>query len=255
LAMKSTSMTVTADPDRRTVTTREHILEHFLTSGSPVGHGYQSHNIAKEVAWYAFDHGSRLRCVVLDTVNHHGGWQGSLDPEQLAWLELELAAADSSGRRVVLFSHHPVETMVNDRCPPGARRVLGPELTALLLRHPSIALWVNGHTHEHKVTAIDDGNGNGFWQVTTASHIDWPQQSRIVEIGEAWDGSLLIACTVIDSAAAATWSGGHSPVELAALSRELSANDWQFPTADGPVGAGSAEDRNVVLLLPGKGSA
>jgi metallophosphoesterase (TIGR03767 family) len=250
LALKSTSMTVTADPARRTVSTHEHLVEHFVTRGRPVGHGYRQHNLADDVAWYAFDHGPRLRCVVMDTVNHHGGWQGSLDPEQLAWLEAELTAADGNGRRVVLFSHHPLETMVNDRCPSTTRRIVGGELKALLLGHPSVALWVNGHTHEHRVTAIADAEGRGFWQVTTASHIDWPQQSRVVEIGEATDGTLLVACTVLDSAAETRWTGGHDPLSLAALSRELSANDWQYRTGPEPVGAGTADDRDVVLLLP-----
>jgi Calcineurin-like phosphoesterase len=237
LALKSTAMTVTADPDRKAITTHEHILEHFLTSGSPVGHGYQQANLAHEIAYYAFDQGTRLRCVVLDTVNHFGGWQGCLDPEQLHWLETQLAAADDSGRQVVLFSHHPVETMVNDRCPEGTRRVLAAELTEVLLRHPSVALWLNGHTHEHRITAITDGLARGFWQVTTASHIDWPQQSRLVEIGEAADGTLLVACTVLDSAAPTAWSGG----------------DWQSRQA--PVGTGEAGDRNVVLVLPSRRTA
>jgi hypothetical protein len=41
-------------------------------------------------------------------------------------------------------------------------------------------------------------------------------------------------------------------VGLAALSRELSANDWQVRdeiTAEGGTGAGTAADRNVVLPL------
>jgi metallophosphoesterase (TIGR03767 family) len=252
LVMKSTSMTVTADPDRRVVTTREHILEHFLTSGSPVGHGYQQENLAREITYYAFDHGPRLRCVVLDTVNHHGGWQGSLDPEQLAWLDAELTTADGDGRLVVLFSHHPIETMVNDRCPPDTRRVLAAELTDVLLSHPSMVLWLNGHTHEHRITPVTNGSARGFWQVTTASHIDWPQQARLVEIGAAADGSLIVACTVLDSAAPARWSGGHDPLQLAALSRELAGNDWQYRRADGPIGAGTTADRNVVLLVPSR---
>ena len=249
LAAKSTVMSVTSDASRRTVSTHEHLLEHFLTRGKPVGHGYQAANLAQDVAYYAFDHGARLRCVVMDTVNHFGGWQGSLDPLQLAWLEAELADADASGRHVVLLSHHPLETLVNDRCPAGTRRVLTAELEAVLLAHPSVVLWLNGHTHEHRVRAVADPDHRGFWQVTTASHIDWPQQSRLVEIGEA-EGLLLVSCTVLDSAAPSAWSGGDSPLELAALSRELSGNDWQYPQPGGPAGAGQAIDRNVVLLVP-----
>ena len=53
----------------------------------------------------------------------------------------------------------------------------------------------------HAVTAITDAAGAGFWQVTTASRIDWPQQATIVEF-LATNAALVIACTVIDSAAA-----------------------------------------------------
>ncbi|BEP13808.1 TIGR03767 family metallophosphoesterase [Acidothermaceae bacterium B102] len=250
LVLKSTSSTVTADPTRRPFTTREHILEHFTTTGTPVGHGYAQANVDSEQAYYAYDVGDLLRCIVMDTVNHFGGWQGSVDPEQLAWLDAELSAADRSGKHAVLFSHHPVETMVNDRCPSGTRRILGEEFTTFLLSHPSVSLWINGHTHAHRVTPITDGVTRGFWQVTTASHIDWPQQSRLIEIGAAADGSLLIACTVIDSAAPPTWSGATDPVSLASLSREMAGNDWQFRSPDGPPGTGAAGDRNVLLILP-----
>ena len=106
-------------------------MEHFRTRGSPVGHGFAHPDDSGGRAWYAFDHGA-IRCVVLDTVNEHGGWQGSIGADQLAWLIGELVAA--ADRIVILFSHHPLESLVNARRAPGApRRVLGPELRELLL--------------------------------------------------------------------------------------------------------------------------
>ena len=47
-------------------------------------------------------------------------------------------------------------------------------------------------------------------------------------------------------------SDDGSPARLAALSRELSANDWQVRdliTAEGGAGAGTAADRNVILTI------
>jgi metallophosphoesterase (TIGR03767 family) len=247
------SLAVTPDPGRVPVTRAVHVREHFRTTGRPVGHGYTSRNIADGTAYYGFDHGV-VRCLILDTVNPHGGWQGSIDTAQLGWLAAELTACAT--RPVLLFSHHPLETMVNDRRPPGAgRRVLAAELRDLLLAHPCVVAWVNGHTHAHAITAIrENGYPGGFWQVTTASHIDWPQQSRIIELLET-GGGLAIACTVIDSAAPASHrDAGNSagPAGLAALARELAANDWQVRdliTADGGAGAGTAADRNVVLTI------
>jgi metallophosphoesterase (TIGR03767 family) len=242
-------LTVTPDPGRATVTRADHVREHFGSAGQPAGHGYGERNVAEGTAYYAFDHGV-IRCVVLDTVNHHGGWQGSVDATQLGWLEAELTA--SAARPVVLFSHHPLETLTNDTRPPGAdRRILADELRAVLLGHPCVVAWLNGHTHAHSVTAIADQTGAGFWQITTASHIDWPQQARIVEFLAGPDG-LVIACTVLDSAAGPSYQGSAEPADLAALARELAANDWQLRdlvTADGGAGAGTAADRNVLLAV------
>ena len=260
-------LAVTPDPARVPVTRTAHVREHFRTSGRPAGHGYPRRNADEGTAYYGFDHGV-VRCLVLDTVNPHGGWQGSLDGTQFGWLAAELAA--SAARPVLLFSHHPLETLVNDRRPPGAdRRVLAAELRDLLLARPCVVAWVNGHTHVHAISAVrEDGAPGGFWQVTTASHIDWPQQARIVELLETGDG-LVLACTVIDSAAPARHGAGHragagrgagaadqaelaDPGRLAALARELAANDWQVRdqiTADGGAGAGTAADRNTLLAI------
>jgi metallophosphoesterase (TIGR03767 family) len=244
-----TRLRVTPDPGRAPVTRADYVREHFRTTGQPAGHGYTQRNADDGTAYYAFDHGV-LRCVVMDTVNANGGWQGSLDQTQLAWLEAELTAC--AARPVILFSHHPLETMVNDHRAPGAdRRVLGAELREVLLAHPCVIAWINGHTHEHRVAAVTDGAGGGFWQITTASHIDWPQQGRVIEVLETGRG-LAIACTVIDSAAPPSYEITNKVADLAALSRELSANDWQVRdeiTADGGKGAGTAADRNAILTL------
>jgi metallophosphoesterase (TIGR03767 family) len=244
----SAQLTVTPDPGRATVTRADHVREHIGSRGAPAGHGYGQQNLTEGTAYYGFDHGV-IRCLVLDTVNPHGGWQGSVDEGQVRWLQAQLAG--SASRPVVLFSHHPLETLVNDTRPPGAdRRVLAAELRELLLAHPSVVAWLNGHTHAHTITPVTDGDG-GFWQITTASHIDWPQQARLVEFLGTPDG-LAIACTAIDSAAPVSSQGTGDPADLAALSRELAANDWQVRdliTAEGGAGAGTAADRNVILTV------
>ena len=109
------AMTVTPDPERRLVAKTQHLSAHLDSAGRPAGHGYRQENLVAGICYYACDIGERVRVIVLDTVDPHGGWQGSLDLAQLSWLQSQLAAAH--GRLVVLFSHHPVETMVNDRAP------------------------------------------------------------------------------------------------------------------------------------------
>jgi metallophosphoesterase (TIGR03767 family) len=246
------SIAVTPDPGRAAVSRVAHVREHFRSTGSPAGHGYTEQNVTDGTAYYGFDAGL-VRCVVLDTVNAHGGWQGSLDDTQLRWLNAELSTCEDQGRPVILFSHHPLETLVNDRRPPGAdRRVLSEELKAFLLEFGCVVAWINGHTHVHAVTPVHSvGAPGGFWQVTTASHIDWPQQARLIEVLQTAD-ALAIGCTVIDSDAPAGPAEVGEPGAMAALARELAANDWQVReliTPDGGAGAGTSADRNVILLV------
>ena len=66
-------------------------------------------------------------------------------------------------------------------------------------------------------------------------------------------GTLSIFGTIVDHVAPTSYGKRpKSPLELASLSRELGANDWQNPgvtaTEDGRRGA--VEDRNVELLVP-----
>jgi predicted HD phosphohydrolase len=212
--------TNSANPERGLLSRSEHLTAHLASPGQPPGHGYGTANLVADICYYAVDHGDRVRVIVLDTVNPHGGRQGSLDPAQLSWLRFQLAAA--AGRRVVLFSHHPLETLVNDTAPDGHLRILGDELHRVLLEHPCVVLWVNGHADTHQVSPVCREDGEvGFWQATTASQIDRRQQARVVELLEAPDGTVTIACRVFDLAA----------------------------PAQPPQGIGSPADRDVILTI------
>jgi metallophosphoesterase (TIGR03767 family) len=232
------TVAVTPDLDRRLLSRQEFVAAHFGSAGRPNGHGFSAANRSTGTAYYRHDVDG-VSLLVLDTVDEHGGWEGSLDREQLAWLEEELSTADAERRYAVLASHHPLGHLTNST---GPDRVLAPELGATLGRHPSLVLWLDGHSHLSTVTAHPT-----FWEVTSPSLIDWPQQGRIVELARTED-RLAIVTTMLDHAGEAPWSGRlATAVELAGLSRELAANDWQNVSPDG---AGSAEDRNVVLPLP-----
>jgi len=254
---------VTPDADRRIVDRVTTVAEHFATIGTPVGHGFTPDNLSSGTAYYTFDAG-QVRGIVLDTVNSAGGPNGSLDPTQLAWLESQLQAAsrqwlspagDIVQRRggpdklVVIFSHHTIGTM--DNVSAGSGRSNGAEVQALLLRYPNVILWVNGHTHRNQVLAhkraAGSAIGSGFWEVNTAAHIDWPEQSRIIEVADNLDGTLSVFCTIVDQGGPITPGALSGTTALASLSRELSANDWQNRS---DARRGGIEDRNVELLLP-----
>lgn len=251
---------VTASLGRRILSRAETVASYFQTTGTPRGHGFTDRNLRDGTAYYAFNKG-RTRCIVLDTVNPNGEADGSLDETQFAWLKAQLVAHPK--RLTVLFSHHTLGTMTNglraDDDPQA--RVLGPAVLALLLAHPQVVLWVNGHTHVNQVTPHRRPAGSakpgGFWEVNTAAHIDFPQQARIVELADNGDGTLSVFGTIVDSLA--PLSPPSTLGDTAALSswaRELSANDWQErPAATGVAGGpdgrrGKVEDRNVELIVP-----
>ena len=224
--------TVTPDPDRRQLSTTEIVAEHFNTTGLPLGHGYTEENVEQGTAYYTFDKG-RIRFVVMDSVNSNGGSEGSLGPKQFAWIKDVIA---QSKRKLLVFSsHHPswsMDNAITGEKEPG-KRVLGAQLVRELVKHDNVIAWINGHTHTNTVRAhVRKSKGkvvNGFWEINTASHIDWPQQGRILEIANNRDGTLSIFSTMVDHAAPVAWDAARldDPLHLAALSRELAANDWQ----------------------------
>lgn len=238
---------VTADPGRKILTRTETVREHFTTGGVPLGHGYTSANVAAGTAYYTFEVAPHVRGIVLDTVNPNGEANGSIDTEQLTWLTARLQEA--KGLLVVVFSHHTIGSMDNSIVSvdsPG-QRVLGPAVRDLLLTFPNVIVWVNGHTHVNRVTPYPRAGGGGFWEINTASHIDWPTQARIVEILDNHDGTLSVFGTLIDAAAPLGYGGRlDSTTALASLARELAVNDPQERTTGR---RGKVEDRNVELVV------
>jgi metallophosphoesterase (TIGR03767 family) len=238
----SPTVAVPADPTRALVAPDDFAAAVRAAGGMP--------ETPPGARYWACDVG-RLRVVALDTVNPHGGWQGSVDAEQLAWLEAELVR--SRDRYVVVTSHHPSWTLVNGYAPPGAApRHLADDVLGLLLAHRCVVAWLSGHVHRHTTQwhQAPDRAG-GLWEVTTASLVDWPQQWRVVEVVRE-RGTVALACTAMDHAAPVAWDAARleDPLVLAALSRTLAANDYRA-RRPGVLEhlAGAPEDRNVVLRL------
>jgi metallophosphoesterase (TIGR03767 family) len=267
--MAGPTRAVPADRGRRPVTRQEFVAAHFRPDARPAGHGFTEQNRLAGTAYYVYDTPA-VRFIALDTNCLAGGADGCLDRQQARWLADRLAEVHSvyrgpageeirtgaEDRLVVLFSHHGLDTLTNTRVAhlgPGGEPLLpAAEFMALLHRFPNVVLWLNGHTHTNAIRARRDpaGLGRGFWEVTTCAVIDWPCQTRIVELADS-AGQLVITCTMVDhhtplapvAPAAARFSGD----DLAALHRELAVN---IPF-DGPHPgrSGSVTDRNVQLLI------
>ncbi len=270
LADPGLARVVTADASRAAATVAHWIQRHLDSPArpGPSGHGYTPDMLASRQLYYTFPINERVLGISLDTIHHGGYADGTLDDVQLAWLEGQLASAhgrhlDAGGtsvttgnddRLVVLFSHHNLRTLGNpfpDPFHPDRPRRGFTELRALLRRFPNVVAWVNGHSHVNRITPVPDPTGQtgGFWEISTAAHIDWPEQARLVEMADNCDGTLSIFGTLIEHAAPATVEltdpAAATPSQLASLSRELSANE---PQVD-PDAIGGPEDRNVELLI------
>ncbi|MCX6431859.1 MAG: metallophosphoesterase [Actinobacteria bacterium] len=188
-------------------------------------------------------------------MNPHGGWQGSLGQEQFDWLVRTLD--ESSDRYVVIASHHPSPTLTNGYAPEGAEeRVLGDRVVAALLSRANVIAWIAGHVHFHAAGRHGDDE-RGFWEITTSSLIDWPQQARILEFVRVNDGptpEIAIVSTVVDHGAPPQWNASalDDPANLAAISRSLSANDYRLRESSlrGLNLESAPEVRNVVWRCP-----
>jgi hypothetical protein len=133
-----------------------------------------------------------------------------------------------------------------DPARPGERRVGGAEVLELLGSHRNVLAWVNGHIHKNVITSHSASGGRSFWEISTASHVDFPQLARIIEVVDNKDGTISLFTTLIESSAPhRTNFADHSQTGLAALYRELALN---APGASTKL-AGDRKDRNTELVL------
>jgi 3',5'-cyclic AMP phosphodiesterase CpdA len=211
--LDAASVDVPGDPHRNEVSAGG-LVDRLRAAGAGGGSGGELD--------YSFDVGSAVRVIVLDLVRREGGSGGVVHPGQPAWLASELEAAGE--RTVVVFSHQPLDTTAS-----------GPGLLAELDRSPRVLAAVWGHTHRNRITPRPGPSG-GYWLISTASLVDFPQQARALRVVETGRGVAL-----------ETWMLDHvSPAGgLGEISRELAYLDAAGGRPQGF--AGRRVDRNAVL--------
>jgi metallophosphoesterase (TIGR03767 family) len=260
------------------------IDEHFETHGTPVGHGFAPGTDptgygrppvadANDDGYYSYAPSPRFRFIVLDTVTHECGAvvcaEGSVDDAQFQWLAGQFEAAEAANQYAVVFSHHTLGTTRFPSTDPteaplhfgsrSANPAPTQTLEELYCEHqPTVIAHVNGHTHENAIREVrcdsltaplpGTPTEGSIWEISTAAHIDWPQQSRLLELVRDRQGNLLLVTTSIDHGGRPqpdTDLSDATVAELAAIARELAHNDPQ-----GSVEArGAPEDRNTVIHL------
>jgi 3',5'-cyclic AMP phosphodiesterase CpdA len=206
------AVTVTPDEARRGMDAREMLAR--LRAASAI-RGTDGHLLD-----YSFDVGEHVRVIVVDLVRREGGSGGLVHPSQPQWLEHELARADR--RWVLVFSHQPLTSTAG-----------GTALLGALDRHPRVLAAVWGHTHRHRIVPRAS-RGGGYWLISTASLIDYPQQARALQVAATSGGGVALR----------TWLLDHVG-KLGEISRELAYIDAQGGRPHGFLG--DRLDGNVTL--------
>ncbi|MGY1500889.1 TIGR03767 family metallophosphoesterase [Streptomyces sp. QTS52] len=243
---------VTPDENRAPFTRADYLKAHLdpaYAGAGPAGHGYSSANLDAGTQYYTFRISDDVVGISIDTTDPGGHYQGSIDATQVRWLDRTLREHAKAGSYAIVFSHHTSESMTNthqDPAHPDERRYDGSAVVALLASHSNVLAWVNGHIHRNVITAHSAPDNRSFWEISTASHIDFPQLARVIELVDNKDGTLSLFTTLVESAAPhRTDYADLSQTGLAALYRELSFN---APGARMDL-SGDAGDRNVELVL------
>ena len=99
-----------------------------------------------------------------------------------------------------------------------------------------------GHTHRNAIAARRSSSG-GYWLITTASIVDWPQQWRAVRLVETAAGGVALESWMVDHT-----GRPNDEASLAGISRDLAFLDAQGGRPNGAAGPPTA--RNVRLHLP-----
>ncbi len=211
-ALRGPTVKVPADRHRAELSVAEVISSLRAATGGPG---------TAERLDYVHDLGDRLRFVVLDLASRIGGSGGRVVDGQAEFVR---SALDRAGDRFVVFVSHQTLRQTTG----------GDSIQAELDSSPNVVLTLAGHTHHNRIKVRRTAHG-GYWNIETASLIDYPQQARALRFHETGDGIAI-----------ETWMLDHVPGNrLAQISRELSF----LQATGGRPGhfAGSRSDRNAVL--------
>jgi 3',5'-cyclic AMP phosphodiesterase CpdA len=212
--------TTVADPERVPQRLDEVLAWLHDAPGEPVGHGLTPDDVAAGRGYFSVAPipDRPVRLITLDTIYSESqtaglGSLGYLDVEQHAWLEEMLTEADLAGELVIVMSHHRAEDF-GDNSP-----VSGEQLRATLRANAGVVLHVTGHGHRNEQDLVPtmDVEG-GYWELMLASTVDFPMQSRVIEIVDERNGFLSIYVTNVDHNAPES-SLAHEARALAAAKR------------------------------------
>ena len=174
-----------------------------LVAGDKDGHGIGEAEKSSGVATYTFDaDGTPFRFLVIDTAHPNGGSDGVINQGEIdRVIKPLLDKAQVDGKWVILASHHSV-TSLGDGTGLGGKQdptALTPDAwSAFVGQYPNVLFSMVGHSHRHRVRAIEPAGGHAWWEVMTAAIADYPHQFRVVEIFDQDNGWIMMRATAVD---------------------------------------------------------
>ncbi|MFB6350968.1 MAG: hypothetical protein ABEN55_01185 [Bradymonadaceae bacterium] len=200
------------DEDRQILALPD-LLEHIHSAGGrPAGHGLTAKKARKGVGYYSFRPlpDKPIRFIVLNTLSHDPAHaSGAVDEQQFEWLKTQLAEAKEAGELVLVGGHHRTEdfTVVSE--------IGGGDIKDLLASYENVILYLVGHAHHNGMRKVDPDDKRGYWELMCASTVDYPMQTRILELVYDGNGYLSVYATNIEQNAP-RGTPGHFGRELAA---------------------------------------
>jgi len=218
------SVITPADDARLPLNQRELLQALYDAGGNPVGHGLSQDDVTANRGYFSVNPlpGKPIRMIVLDTTDEEESslgraQQGSMDAVQFSWLHEALVAAAGRRELVIIISHHRLEDFHDQS------EVAPQMIRELLAASENVILHLTGHGHRDTKT-LNTLNGNSrYWELMTASTIDFPLQSRIVELVDERNGYLSIYITNFDH--------NSDQATLAHEARQLAAGKLAFGTS------------------------
>src|SRR5690606_28201881 len=186
---------------RRMPLYRDEIMSEI--AGDQDGHGIDLGQTTRSMANYAIDvDGTPLRILVVDTACETGGAEGLIRRADLDEVIVPLLdAAEAEGKAVIVTSHHSPTSIADGAVPFGTLQedaVPQAEWIELLTSHPAVLFALVAHSHENRIVRLD--GERPIWVVYTAAVLDYPHQSRVLELWDDDNDFIRVRTTAVDLA-------------------------------------------------------
>jgi hypothetical protein len=156
--------------------------------------------------------------------DHVGGTRGRIEHDQLTWLKSVLDCVQRHHPRDLVFvlAHQPLGEI--DVEPKDASPHDPYVLASLLESHPNIVAFLYGHHHQNQICGDPrPGTCAHFWEVETASLIEFPQEGRLMRIKQIGDNLAFLELTMLRERLA---SDDNDLAKYVALARRGAERDY-----------------------------